>query len=151
MSTSRKTNAAGRSWVPAALLGIGMIAIVGATLAVGLRVIRGKPAQAPAESRAGVRPVEPRFVCMANDRLFPKEQIHVAFKGRSYYGCCDACKLNLRRDPALRTAMDPVSGRSVDKAIAVIGALADGSVRYFETEATLSAFAERMSLARADD
>ena len=47
------------------------------------------------------------------------------------------CKTALAKDAAKRVAVDPVSGKEVDKAKAVIGAQEDGRVFYFESEENL--------------
>jgi YHS domain-containing protein len=95
----------------------------------------------------GQRPVATRVeamrVCMVNDAVFNKDLIPVEVKGKTYFGCCEMCKERLAKDPASRSAADPVTGKSVDKAVAVIGALPDGSVLYFESAATLEAFNSR--------
>lgn len=79
-------------------------------------------------------------VCMVTNMLFPRTQIPVAHEGKTYYGCCENCKKTLSEDPASRTAIDPVSGKSVDKASAVIAARDDGSVVYFESNKTFETF-----------
>jgi YHS domain-containing protein len=79
-------------------------------------------------------------VCMMNNTVFPKAQIPVAVDGKTYFGCCEMCKGRLAQDPTVRQAVDPVSGKSVDKATAVIGALPDGKVLYFESEKTFAAY-----------
>ncbi len=89
----------------------------------------------PALSRA-----DAEYVCMINDELFLKKQIPVVVDEKTYYGCCPMCKERLRQDAGTRTAVDPVSGRPVDKATAVIGAASDNSVFYFETEANMRHF-----------
>lgn len=81
--------------------------------------------------------VESKYVCMINDQVFNKEQIPVKVEGKTYYGCCEMCKVRLKTDPNSRVATDPVSRKKVDKALAVIGAAPDGSVYYFESEANL--------------
>ena len=43
----------------------------------------------------------------------------------------------------MREAVDPISGKQVDKAKAVIGAKPDGKVLYFENEKTFSAYQKR--------
>ena len=48
----------------------------------------------------------------------------------------DMEKGTLESDAAARTASDPVSGKSVDKAVAVIGRNETGRVFYFESEDT---------------
>ncbi|HYH44413.1 MAG TPA: hypothetical protein VEG34_01915 [Thermoanaerobaculia bacterium] len=84
--------------------------------------------------------VEAKKVCMVNDAVFGKDQIPVEVQGRTYYGCCEMCKGRLANDETARTAVDPVTGKKVDKAVAVIGAKADGSVLYFENEKTFAEF-----------
>lgn len=79
-------------------------------------------------------------VCMVNDTRFPNAQIPVPVDGKTYFGCCEMCKGRLASDAAVRVATDPVSGRPVDKADAVIGALASGKVFYFESERTLAEY-----------
>ena len=97
-------------------------------------------------SGEGVRPalkrVETKKVCMVNNTVFEKDQIPVAVQGKMYYGCCEMCKERLARDTGARTAVDPVSGKTVDKAKAVIGARPDGSVLYFESEENLAEYRE---------
>lgn len=79
-------------------------------------------------------------VCMVTNMLFPRTQIPVAHNGKTYYGCCENCKKTLSEDAASRTAVDPISGKSVDKASAIIAARDDGSVVYFESKKTFGAF-----------
>jgi YHS domain-containing protein len=85
--------------------------------------------------------VETKYVCMINDQRFTKVQIPVEVEGRTYYGCCEMCKERLRGDESSRTAVDPVSGKQVDKATAVIGATPDGTVFYFETLENMKRYA----------
>ena len=93
---------------------------------------------------AAVQKVADRaLVCMVNDMDMGKAQIPVVVEGRTYYGCCAMCKERLAKDAAIRSAIDPVSGKSVDKAKAVIGKRADGSVLYFESEANLRRYAAK--------
>ena len=87
-----------------------------------------------------IQRVESKKVCMITERVFVNDQIPVPVKGKTYYGCCDMCKTALAQDEAKRTAIDPVSKRQVDKAVAVIGADKKGRVYYFENEANLRAF-----------
>ena len=87
--------------------------------------------------------VEPKRVCMVNDTVFPKDQIPVVVSGKTYFGCCEMCKGRLGTDAAIRSSVDPVSGKPVDKATAVIGATKDGKVLYFESEKTFHTFAKR--------
>lgn len=80
-------------------------------------------------------------VCMVNNTYMGRPQIPVVVEGRTYFGCCEMCKGRLERDASARYATDPVSGRQVDKAAAVIGRDAENRVLYFETEATYGQYA----------
>lgn len=131
--------------------GLTALAFLLATSVAGLACAGGEAndsqnAQAPqvtpvAEAQtASLKRVETKKVCMINNQLFEKDQIPVEVEGRTYYGCCDMCKERLAKDKAARTAVDPVSGKEVDKAKAVIAALPDGSVLYFESEETLNKY-----------
>jgi YHS domain-containing protein len=84
--------------------------------------------------------VEPARVCMINEQYMEKEQIPVTVDGKTYYGCCEMCKERLAKDASKREAIDPVSGKTVDKARAVIGAAADGRIAYFESEENLARY-----------
>jgi YHS domain-containing protein len=84
--------------------------------------------------------VEPKTVCMINEHAMGKDQIPVEVEGRTYYGCCEMCKKALAENADKRSAVDPVSGKKVDKATAVIAAQEDGRVFYFENEANLAKY-----------
>lgn len=99
-----------------------------------------QPIPAPSRQVAALTRVESHLVCMVNDQFFGKQQIPVKVEDRIYYGCCDMCEAKIRQNRSVRLAVDPVSHRSVDKALAVIGALADGKVYYFENEQNLRTF-----------
>ncbi len=80
-------------------------------------------------------------VCMVNDAFMGKKQIPIPVQGKVYYGCCQMCVSTLTNDAEERQAIDPVNGHRVDKATAVIGALPDGNVFYFENEANFNVYA----------
>src|SRR5687767_11987403 len=84
--------------------------------------------------------VESKNVCMINDRSMANEQIPVEVEGKTYFGCCPMCKERLVKDEASRFAIDPVSGKKVDKAKAVIGALPGAKVLYFESKENLERY-----------
>ena len=92
----------------------------------------------------GVKPttalkkVETKTVCMINEHAMGKDQIPVEVEGKTYYGCCEMCKKALAADAGKRVAIDPVTGKQVDKATAVIAAQEDGRVFYFESDETLA-------------
>lgn len=89
-----------------------------------------------AASEAILKRVEAKYVCMGMEesRLFDREMIPAVVDGKTYYGCCQGCKKKLLSDPKSREAVDPYSGKTVDKASAVIAAFPDGTVFYFENE-----------------
>lgn len=92
------------------------------------------------QTSSSLTEVDSKYVCMVTNQLFVKEQIPVELEGKTYYGCCEMCKAKIKNNPQSREATDPVSGKKVDKAEAVIGATADGSIYYFESEENLAEF-----------
>lgn len=109
--------------------------VVGGLAAGAALAGEAKPAkQAEKETAAKLVRAEAKKVCMVNDQVFERDQIPVAVEGKTYYGCCAMCKERLAKDAGARTAVDPLSGKKVDKAKAVIAAREDGSVLYFESE-----------------
>ncbi len=84
--------------------------------------------------------VDNKKVCMVTDMVFPRDQIPIQVGSKTYYGCCENCKNTLGKDEKVRFAIDPVSGKKVDKATAVIAAGPDGSVTYFENDANFEKF-----------
>ncbi|HEX9982124.1 MAG TPA: hypothetical protein VGF69_02570 [Thermoanaerobaculia bacterium] len=82
--------------------------------------------------------VEPKTVCMVNEHHMGKDQIPVDVEGKTYYGCCEMCKKALAADATKREAVDPQSGKKVDKATAVIAKQQDGKVFYFESDESLN-------------
>ena len=84
---------------------------------------------------------DPSTVCMVNNQYMGRPQIPVQVAGRTYFGCCERCKGRLERDRTARFSTDPVSGRPVDKAAAVIGRDASNRVLYFESETTYRQYA----------
>ena len=97
-------------------------------------------AQSEKSKDAPLAQVETKYVCMINNQKFDKEQIAVEVDGQTYYGCCEMCKEKLKNDKASRWATDPVSGKKVDKAKAVIGVNAEGKAFYFENVENLKKY-----------
>lgn len=87
-----------------------------------------------------LRKVETSYVCMINNMAMGKTQIPVKVEEQTYFGCCEMCAATLKKDRKARFAVDPVSGKEVDKAKAVIGAKPNGEVYYFESEKTFHVF-----------
>lgn len=85
-------------------------------------------------------------VCMVNDAFMAKKQLMVKHEGRVYYGCCDMCKERIPNEAAVRVAIDPLSGKEVDKASAAIAITGDqGEVSYFENEDNYRNYVENLN------
>lgn len=84
---------------------------------------------------------DPSLVCMVNNQFMGQPQIPIEVDGTTYFGCCEMCKTKLATDPSSRTAIDPVSGASVDKAKAVLGKTQTGAIHYFESGENLASYA----------
>lgn len=92
------------------------------------------------EPKGKLTRVESKTVCMINEHAMGKDQIPIEVEGKTYYGCCEMCKKALANDAANRASTDPVTGKKVDKATAVIAAQEDGRVFYFENEENLKKY-----------
>jgi len=121
------------------LIHLGRLALV----LVCLLVLAFGVAQAGEEKKPELKRVESKKVCMVNNQVFDKDQIPVTVEGKTYYGCCEMCKERLSKDAAARTAVDPVTGKPVDKATAVIAAMPDGKVLYFESQETYEQYSKK--------
>lgn len=100
-------------------------------------------AQDDVRPAGALKKVETKTVCMINEHAMGKDQIPVEVEGKTYYGCCEMCKKALAQDATKRVAIDPVSGKQVDKATAVIAAQEDGRVFYFENDENLAKWNEK--------
>lgn len=105
--------------------------------------LRKQEGTARAEEGTAFTRVEPSKVCMINNQYMGSEQIPVVVQGKTYFGCCKMCEAKLAEEPSSRIAQDPISGRTVDKATAVIGSDPSGAVQYFENDANLEKYASR--------
>lgn len=99
------------------------------------------PAQPAMQST--LKPVATSRVCMVNNRVFKEDQIPIQIQGKTYYGCCAMCKDKLSNDINARQAIDPITGKSVDKATAIIAADTHGQVFYFENKQHLQQFNQK--------
>jgi YHS domain-containing protein len=79
-------------------------------------------------------------VCMVTNQFMGAPQIPIDVDGQTYYGCCEMCKARLANEPGTRTAKDPVTGETVDKAKAVIGREVSGKVHYFASAENLARY-----------
>jgi len=89
---------------------------------------------------AGLFRVERDEVCVVADRAPGEPTLEVKLGGKTYHVCCTRCEARLKDDPSFRFAIDPVTGRAVDKADAFIAVTEDGRAFYFESEKTALIF-----------
>jgi len=87
-----------------------------------------------------VKQVDAKYTCFITKKHFDKPQNEVVVAGKKYYGCCEMCTKQLADDPKSRVAIDPVNGKEVDKADAVIGIDKAGNVYFFENADNLKKF-----------
>ncbi len=85
-------------------------------------------------------------VCMVNDKFMADDQIPVPFEGKTYYGCCEMCVTKLQGDVNARTATDPLTGESVDKALAYIVMTPDKKVLYFGSKDNFEKYSEKAAI-----
>ena len=80
------------------------------------------------------------YVCMMQDMVLEKPGVAILYRGKTYYGCCTMCKARIEASPDEYTrSVDPVSGKTVDKASAFVYNL-NGDAFYFATRANRKAF-----------
>jgi len=90
-----------------------------------------------------LKKVDTPEVCMITNRHMGVAQLAVPIGEKVYYGCCEMCVGTLNKDVESRYALDPMTGRKVDKATALIGARKDGAVIYFEDQKNFDAYLEK--------
>lgn len=80
--------------------------------------------------------IDPKLVCMVNDMYMGVEQIPVLVSNKTYYGCCEKCVKDLNSDEKTRIGPDPLTGETVDKALAFITLNPNkkGAVLYFKSK-----------------
>ncbi len=76
---------------------------------------------------------EKNKVCMLANELLSHEGMALEIEGRVYNGT-PSCTVVLAQNPIQRLAYDPLTGKLLDKANAVVAAFPDGRVLYFESE-----------------
>ena len=86
--------------------------------------------------------VDNEKVCMVNDQFMNIKQIPIAVDGITYYGCCQNCVKKIQDNLGdVRYSKDPISGKKVDKASAiVVQNKEDGTVQYFESKASAQGY-----------
>lgn len=84
-------------------------------------------------------------VCMVNNAYMGKKQFEVQFEGKTYYGCCENCKQRIPNETTARVAIDPMTGKGVDKATAVIAITGDNDeVMYFESKESFAKYKSKI-------
>lgn len=99
-----------------------------------------QPAVSPAAPEGLSRVDDVSQVCMVTNQFMGTKQIPVEVGGKTYFGCCEMCKGRLANEPETRTAKDPVTGETVDKATAVIARDDDGKLLYFASTDTMARY-----------
>ncbi|CAM2069701.1 M56 family metallopeptidase [Sulfidibacter corallicola] len=100
------------------------------------------------EGSSGLIPIQdPRHVCMFADEVIengPRVSRVLEIDGHRYYLATKECLESIARHSEIRFARDPMSGREVDKANAVLAVYAGSSrVAYFENEENLAEYNRR--------
>ena len=90
-----------------------------------------------------LKKVDTPEVCMITNKHMGAAQIAVPIGKKIYYGCCEMCVGTLNKDVKSRYSLDPLTGKKVDKATAVIGAKKDGAVLYFENQKNFDAYLKK--------
>ena len=88
----------------------------------------------------GVKQVNSKNICFINKSRFNHNLKSVEVDGKKYYGCCPDCLAKLKDDASSRMDVDPLSGKQVDKATAVIGVDKNGKIYFFENIENLKKF-----------
>ena len=76
------------------------------------------------------------YVCYVTNKYMGIDQIPVEVEGKKYYGCCEGCVDNLKKNRKIRFGLDPLTGYEVDKALAyiVLKPKGKGEVLYFASK-----------------
>lgn len=85
-------------------------------------------------------PVKKDQICMVQKYDMEAKTTPVVLDGKTYWVCCEGCKNSITKDKKERVIADPVSGKIVNKADAVVGRASNGQVHFFENEKNMAAF-----------
>jgi hypothetical protein len=80
--------------------------------------------------------IKSSLVCFVNNKFMGIDQIPVEVEGKTYYGCCPDCVKKIKTIREVRYALDPLTGKEVDKALAyiVLSPSGNNDILYFESE-----------------
>lgn len=98
-----------------------------------------------AQHRHELKAVPRDQVCMVNNQFMGTEQIPIKVEGKQYYGCCAMCVEKLQGSEAARTAIDPLSGKKIDKSSSFIVAKPDRRVLYFASEKNFNDYQKKQT------
>jgi YHS domain-containing protein len=99
-----------------------------------LLILFSFPGLARTEGTEVLRAIPRTHVCMQRNDAYKFPQHKMEIGKQTYYYCCGLCKMKLEREPELRTAQDPLTGKSIDKAQSFTAVNAQNKVFYFENE-----------------
>ena len=127
--------------------------IIGVALLLlgGFALLFTRPASTEdATGRPGARLTDRTRVCMLQDTVQARAGLEYEYQGKKYYLCCGGCLAAFQANAEqYSTAVDPVTGTKMDKAIAPIYAYR-GHAYFFASEESLATFAqERQRYLRA--
>lgn len=91
-------------------------------------------------SHVWLRRVMPSQVNMVTNMYTQDSQTAVQIDGKLYYTHREPYIINLRENPSIRFANDPVTGRTIDKAEAAVYIDASGRALYFKSDDTFRNF-----------
>jgi YHS domain-containing protein len=96
----------------------------------------------PGNADAGQGPISDRSrICMLQDTVQGRSGLPCVYNGKKYYLCCAGCSAVFRSDAAIHSrAIDPVDGKSVDKADASAYAYR-GHAYFFSSAGNMDKFA----------
>jgi len=94
---------------------------------------------------AWLRKVDNKAVNMVTNRIWGGEQKLVSLDGKGYYVPNDEYGFAFDRNPSLRFATDPLTGKRIDKSVALAYADYEGNVLYFESSESYRDFLSSFS------
>ena len=107
-----------------------------------LRTKNAIPDRAQINSPAGfwMKRVKTDEINMVTNRYTTELQSRVILGGKVYYTLGESYAWTMQQNPSIRFAKDPLTGKTIDKADAIIYIDADGRALYFESEGTYKKF-----------
>jgi len=83
-------------------------------------------------------------VCMLNNSYRAEDIPSVSINDQTYHGCCESCTGQLLKKPNERFAFDSLTGKKVDKSLAVtLRKIDDSKIYYFKSTENAKAFIQK--------